>query len=142
MITELGVDSADMDLDTSKHYGLVRGLPGAHFVQNGEYFGALGNALTLDEATGVYVPAKNAEEVVSVDENLVEFDMDSIATVADFDLFSAALKKADSKHAKTAIKVFATEVVGMEKLSTRKGLSKLIDEVRAEYKAVLEMDIE
>ena len=129
------------ELNKTKKYSLIVGISGARYKQEGEYFGALGNLLVLSEDGQSATPAEVVEKPIKVEENFVEYDMDSIASIEDFDLFHTALEEAGNKHAKTALKAFALDVVGMEKLNLKTGLGKLIDEVRAEYKAVLEADI-
>ena len=130
-----------IELNTSKKYSLIVGVSGARFKQDGEYFGALGQLMVLSEDGKSATPANVVETAEKPDEKYVEYDMDSITSLEDFDLFHTALEEADNKNAKTALKAFALDVVGMEKLSINKGLGKLVDEVRAEYKAVLEADI-
>ena len=129
------------ELDKRSGYGEVRGKlraeKGAWYLQNGKYFGVHGKEIDIE--TGEQI---GMVEVKTVEENLVEFDMDSITDLEGFDLFRTALKEADNKPAKQALKAFALEIVGMEKINLNKGLDKLIDEVHAEYKAVLELDIE
>lgn len=143
LLTKRGIMTMTIELNTNKKYSLIRGISGAHFKQDGEYFGPLGNHLILSEDGLSAEPAVALEstEAPSVNEDLVEYDMDTIASMEDFELFAEALSKADTKPAKTALKSFALDTVGMEKLSKNKGLAKMLDEVRAEYKAVLEADI-
>lgn len=133
-----------IELDKTKKYGMCVGISGAHFKQEGEYFGVLGNLLTLSEDGKSASPAEETEDPKVLDvteEKFVEFDVDKISGIEDFDLFHKALEEADTKHAKQAIKAFALDVVGMEKININKGLGKLVTEVRAEYRAVLEADI-
>lgn len=128
-------------LDKSRKYGLLQGRNGLHFTQDGKAFGPNGEE-KRENADGKWVAVTDDTPAVKKDVKYVEFDMDSIASITDFDLFHAALKEADLKQAKKALKSFALDVVGMDKINTNKGLGKLIDEVQAEYKAVLEMDLD
>lgn len=129
-----------IDLDLTRKHSLLVGIPGVHFVQDGKYFGALGQQL-VEGPDGNYIPVDEAPEPESENEKFVEFDIDSIADLETFDAFGDALQEADVKHAKVALKAFALDIVGMDKVNTNKGLAKLIAEVRAEYKSVLEADL-
>lgn len=130
-----------IELDTNKKYSMVVGIAGAHFLQDGKYFGALGNLLVEGEDGKLVSADSQPEKEDKKAEKYVEFDIDSIIDLNDFDAFEKALLDADTKHAKVALKAFALDIVGMDKVNLNKGLAKLIAEVRAEYKSVLEADL-
>lgn len=128
------------ELDKSKKFSLLVGITGVHFVQDGKYYGALGNEVLLnEEKTEAIGPAKETD---IPDAPVAEPEYEgTVQSMADFEEFSAFLDTISAKRAKKLIKAFAANTLDIEMTGNRK-LEVYVDEARAEFKALLEAGIE
>lgn len=146
------------NFDPKKPYGEIYGgmrAQGAVYEQDGALFSMTGEELVEDTDKEIrdekgkligYVlksaGGKPSKKESPAKDPGVTYDLGSIETLSDFDTFVDYLDDMDdAKAGKKLLQEFGIEYLGMPKVNINRGASKIVDEVKAEFKSKMEAEL-
>lgn len=124
----------------------VIGSGAARYERDGVYYALDGVALTRDPELG-FVRDETAPrlfdlEAETVPDQDIMLPFDDVSDMASFEKWTKQLKSLSATDAKRALADFADVRTTLDRLDRRRPVKELTEQVRAEYKAALELQAE